>query len=415
MTIRHSIVIALVNLLLIGTAQATDFSYTPSARTMMRADSNVRGGSTKQESAWGFEMGGGTTLRAQNDEWLSELIPNVNIRRFPIGNNLDSDGYSVAFNNDWKRPGYVAGLDFSYSRDSTLGAETTETGIKNDVIDRDSIQLQPSATWFATDRLSLQGSFLFSDISFLKAGNTGFVDYRYLQGSAGANYLWQDDLQVFANFFVSDFSVPSLSTKTRSYGGQTGATWKWDQSLEITGAMGWISSDVEFLNQQLVVLFVPPPPHFAVISTPETTNTSGPIASATIRKNFETVTAKLDYSRQVSPSGRGVQSSADRIYGTIGKKFSNRLALEFDGLYEMRELQAQDITANASALDLNHDYTELRGIVRYRFAPEWTISATYRFAHSIGTNVGNSTAVNGHSVYLVVDFNGLPKMFWNGL
>ncbi len=378
----------------------------------MRLDDNIRGASQNGEEAVGFDMGGGVSLKAQNDSITSEIFPRFNLRRFAVGEDLDADEYSVAFNNDWLQPYYTTGLDFSYVRDSTLTTELTDAGRQNDVTNRNSISVQPSASYFLTDKLALQSSFMFNDVTFIDAATSGFFDFRYLQGSAGISYKWREDLTTFANFFASDFDVTDQNSTTRTYGGQTGATWIWDETFELSGALGWVASDIQFTEQQLALAFNPT--RIVIVDVPAQASAAGPIASVTLRKVFDKTVAKFDYSRQVSPSGRGSQSTADRISLALERKLSDNLSLLFDGLHEMRSAQSQEVNPGLGVQDLNRDFSELRGAVRYRLTKLWTLGASYRHAHSQSNNLNSSFSADVNTVFLTVDYNGLPNTFWNG-
>jgi hypothetical protein len=391
---------------------AFDFTWTPVVRTAMRIDDNIRGASANGEDALGFDMGGGVSLKAQNDSITSEIFPRFNMRRFAVGEDLDADEYSVAFNNDWLQPYYTTGLDFSYVRDSTLTTELTDAGRQNDVTNRDSISVQPSASYFLTDKLALQSSIMFNDVAFIEAATSGFFDFRFLQGSAGISYKWREDLTTFANFFVSDFDVKDQNSTTRTYGGQTGATWIWDETFEVSGALGWVASNIQFTEQQLALAFNPT--RIVIVDVPAQATAAGPIASVTLRKIFDRTIAKFDYSRQVSPSGRGSQSTGDRISLALERKLSDNLSLLFDGLHEKRSAQSQEINPGLGAQDLNRDYTELRGAVRYRLTKLWTLGASYRHGRSQSTNLNSSSIADINTVFLTVDYNGLPNTFWNG-
>ncbi len=380
----------------------------------MRLDDNVRGSVGDGDGAVGFDLGGGVNLRAQNETFVSEIVPRVNLRRFAIGDNLDADEYSVGFNNDWTRERYTTGLDFSYVRDSTLSTEATDTGLRDDVTDRDSISVQPNASYLITDRFSLQSSFLFNDVSYIDAGSTGYFDYRYLQGSIGANFMWQDDVTLFANIFVNDFDVKDLDSQTRNYGGQAGATLRWDPTLEASGTLGWIISNIAYVDQRLV--FIPfPLPHLVVVSDPVEGTTNGPIASVSIKKIFDSVETKLDYSRQVTPSGRGSLGTADRVAVALEKKLSALLSLQLGGFHEMRSSEDRNAGINApvSGRVLNRDYTEVRGGIRYRLSNEWMMSANYRHTRNQNDSLSKSEAANANTISIAVEYNGIPNTFWN--
>lgn len=390
-------------------SHAAEFTYSPLARAVMRLDDNIRGSSVDQESAWGFDVGGGVLLKAQTEALKSELTPRFNVRRFIVGDDLDTEEYSVNANNDWLQERYALGLDVSYARDSTLTAEATDSGRRNDVKDRDTVALSPSASWYVTDRLTATGTFFFTDVAYLDAANTGLVDYDYMQASTGASYLWRENAQVFASFFVSQFRTPDLDGKTLSFGGQTGMTWRWSETLETTGSLGWIASDIEFVQQELAIA-VDPLPRVVVLDVPSEASASGPIAAVSIRKEFETVEAKFDYTRQVSPSGRGSQSTADRIALNLKKRLSDRLSLLFDGLHEIRTAEG-----DLQIRDLNRDYSELRGTVRYRVTRELVALASYRFGHRQSTSGTSDNTADSNSVFLTLVLTGMPKKLWSSM
>lgn len=406
-------------------AQAMDFSWAPFAKAETRMYDNVRGVSDRNvrqnaEAAWGFDTGGGVNLKAQSETLTSELLPRFNFRRFVIGDNLDADEYQVAFNNDWLQERYALGLDVSYIRDSTLTNEFDETGaFRVDVTNRDSVLLNPTAIWFMNDRTAVNGGFFYNDVSYVDAEGTGFVDYEYKQGTAGINHRWRDNATVFGNFYLSEFQAAddgnrlngNQESKTRSYSGMAGMTWQWDPTLETTGAVGWIASDLEFFDTALALVLTPAPA-IVVLSTPAEASASGPLAQVNIRKTFDTLVARFDYSRQVSPSGRGSQSRADRLALNVEKRLSPQFSLVFVGTYDIRSTEAENIGAGAgTAAVLNRDYAELLGSVRYRINQEWSVSATYRHGYRQSTNLNFSQSAHTNVFLLAVNFNGLPNPF----
>ncbi len=398
-------------------AIATEVTWQPSARSMMRIEDNIRGASLEKESAWGFDTGGAVNLRARTETLTSEIVPRFNLRRFIIGDNLDADEYSITSTNDWVRERSALGLDFSYSRDSTLTSEATDAGRVDDVKNRDSIIVTPSVSYALTDVVSAQSSFTYNDVSYVDVGNSGLIDYTYLQGTAGLNYQWGEQLLFFANTSVSNFKAPETESTTRTYGGQTGATLTWDENLTLTAAIGWNSSDIKFVEQQVIVV-ADPFPRLALVSVKDEASSSGPIANVSIRKIFETTVMKFDYVRQVSPSGRGSQSNSDRVTLNVVTRLNDRLSLIFDGQYDSRTAEGATsggaVLGGGAARDLNRDYAEVRGAIRYQIFEEWYLSAAYRFGHRTSTNLTNVDVADSNSVFLTVDYNGLRQDYWGG-
>ena len=151
-------------------------------------------------------------------------------------------------------------------------------------------------------------------------------------------------------------------------------------------------------------LLDPPPPHFVIIEKNVTAQSSGPIANFSLLKQFgQSSLAKLEYSRQLGPGGRGTQTTSDRIGLRAELKLKQNWLLTLSGSQDMRTSQG-----GLFAGDSNRDFTELRGALRYDISREWSTTGTYRFAYR--QNTGLSTdAASGHAVMLSLDYNGLPR------
>jgi hypothetical protein len=384
---------------------AAQFDWKPDARSTMRLEDNVRGTSANPEAAWGFDTGGGVSISRSTGVLRSELKPKFNLRRFIVGSNLDADEYSVALNNEWAGDKFRANVDTSYARDSTLTTEGPDVRRINDVKNRDSLTVAPSITYALSERTSLQSTFLFNDVTYIDAIDSGLVDYQYILGSTGVTYSLWDGLDLFASFVVSNFDVPDLNSTTRSYTEKIGGTWRASESLSMSAALGWILNDIKFEELE-AVLVAQPVPRFEVVSVAKRTSSNGPIASVSIEKAFAQSVMRFDYTRQVSPSGRGAQSESDSMAFKHVHNLSQRLSLSLDGLYEIRAAQGGDSVPNAiNAGDLNRDYFEVKAGLRYQLTEEWATSASYRFGHRKNTGLQSDIAET-NSFYLTVDYNG---------
>lgn len=391
------------------TVGAVDVTWAPQATASTHLHDNVRGAATGEEAALGFDVGAGVDFEAKSESITSSLIPRFNVRRFPIGENLDADEYFVKFNNEWKRETVTTDLKFDYARDSTLINEATDTGVIGDVKNRDSVTLNPSISWAINDKYSAQTSFLFNSVAYLDATNSGLIDYQYLQGSTGVTYTIDPTTQIFGNFFVSDFRTPDISGKTRTYGGQAGLAKVLTETFDITAALGYVSSDIQFLDQQLALVF-DPLPRIVLVTVPNEVTSTGLIANVSLRKKFENINAKFDYTRQVSPSGRGAQSSSDRLELRADQRITQRLTLNFDGSYEMRATEG-----NRTITALDRDITTLTWSARYRLNEQWGLSFTYRFSHRTSNQTLQTSAVaNSNAVFLALDLNGLARPLFDG-
>lgn len=390
---------------------AIEFSWAPQAKVMTRADDNVRGAARSPETAWGFDTGASVNFLAQTDQIVSELIPRVNARRFVVGDNLDADEYSVTFNNKLKLEQLVSTVNFTYARDSTLiTTEAADTGLRNDVTNRDTITVAPSLYYAVDDRLTAHCNFLVSDVKYSDSGTSGLVGYKYLQGGSGIQYLLTDRIEPFFTVTISEFDAPTVKSSTRTYGAQAGTVFHWDSTLDLTASLGWNVNKIDFTTTE-PVLVVTPVPHIEQVERPDSAWTNGPNAMVSVQKTFERSNLRFDYSRAVSPSGRGSQSNSDRLDASVSHKFSERLSLLVAALYEMRSSQAENIPGLLSSQDLNRDYTEARTSLRYQICDEWTTAISFRYGYRKSNGSATRETAHANAVYLSLDYNGMRKSF----
>jgi hypothetical protein len=391
-------------------AIATEYSVVPRARVTMRAEDNIRGAQDNGEGAIGFDSGGGLDLFAKSETVTSQLSPHANFRRFFVGDDIDADEYGVVFNSDWTGEHIGASVDFSYARDSTLTSEATDAGLINTVAARDNVSLKPNFVYRLTEALSSQTTFLYQSVSYNTSNLSEFVDYEYKQFSTGLNYDVARNWLLFANVNVSQFDTSQIKSGTRNYSGQLGITWHWSPTFETTGAVGWNHSAVHFFEVRNI--FVPSPtPRLISVEVPADSTSSGPIAMASIQKAFENYVYKLDYSRQVSPSGRGSQTEADHIVGTIKRRVTARFQVELEGIYDMQSAGSLGPSGTQLSGILNRDYLSASLNARYALTPEWALTGIYRYTKRESNSELFTISAEGNALYFVVEFNGEPIVY----
>ncbi|MBI5617989.1 MAG: hypothetical protein HY943_17035 [Gammaproteobacteria bacterium] len=393
-------------LLLPVACDAADLSWMPEADVKMRAYDNVRWSASNPEAAWGTEGGGGVDLKAASDTWSSELHPHANLRRFMIGKNLDADEYSVAFNNGLHLERLTSDVKFRYSHDSTLVSETTTAGLRNDITDRDTIDIHPTLRYLINDLTSAEVGFLYNDVTFANPGNAGLIDYSYMQASFTLTRVIDPVSSVFLQPYVSDFRTPQVGGGTRSYGGQVGYARRFSETLDANVAVGFVSSDIDFLTPTLTIL-PNPVPHFAVINVKDTAGSDGPIVGLTINKKFSNDTATFEYSRQVSPSARGSQSQADHIRLGLHHPFSPRFWVSVSGIYDMRNAEGNRLVA-----DLNRDQAEMNASIGYRLTEQLTFETFYRYVWA--SIPVNSTTLDVNTLFVGIRYSGGPRPVLGG-
>lgn len=411
------LVLGLLTATPVAPVHAVDLSWQPQLRVGTRSTDNLRSTVDDQEAVWGFDTGGGLALKAATDTWQTNINPGFNVRRFVIGENADAEEYNVRSQSQWAVNERAAlSLVADYARDSTLTTDQTDAGVETDIINRDTVTLQPAVNYALTDLTSVNASFLYSDVTFKTPPGGNFVNYDYKQVNVGATRYLNDTLTLFGRGFVSEFRTPSRDSSTLTYGSMGGVNYRHSETLDGDFSVGYSMSDIDFVSQtQTGVVFagfnpLTGQPIFQPVftATPDSTSSGGPIASATIRKNFENLKTSLVYNRAVSPSTRGTQTIADDIVVILEQRLSSRLTLGLRGGYNMQSAEADEVGA-VNQLNLDRDQVLVMPSVRYRFTEEFSISAVYRFVWSHQAEPVRNTYNN--SLFVTLSYVGVPNTF----
>ena len=395
---------------------AFELSWQPRVRIGTRVTDNLRTSRVDQEGAWGFDTGGGLIVEAQSDAWRSRITPAFNIRRFAIGEGADAEEYEVRTSSEWafvERA--TASLDFDYIRNSTLTTELADTGRQTTVANRDTIYVAPGMSYQLTDRTSMNAGFVYSDVSFQEIPGSPFSDYEFKQGNVGVVHAFDARLSLFANGYVREFVTDAVEGKSLTYGGQSGVTFRYSETLDGDFAVGYTQSEIDFQRRQSdgFQLVVDPLTGqlriieaFSLVDANTTEN--GPIASASIRKRFsESTRSELNYVRSVSPTVFGAQSISDDIQVMIVHRLTNRFSVKFDGRYNMRSTESQELDVQPRNID--RDQVVMSGALRYTVTPEIVVSANYRFVHNELNDLNDSSTNN--TLFLNFVYNGEPNFY----
>ena len=258
-----------------------------------------------------------------------------------MGEDLDADEYGIRSDHQWKLSELLsATLKADYYQDSTLSTELTDVGRQNDVADRDTLTLQPGIIYQLDAKNAVNMGFAYTDVTTDPKAN--LIDYTYSQASLGGTHSLSETMQVFLSGFVSWFDVPSVQSSTATYGLRTGVTWQWNEFTEIEGSIGYLSSDIDFIDQFFAIV-ADPAPRIVLVKEARKASTSSPIAGFSISRSFEYLKTSFQYSRQVSPTVRGQQSLEDSMSAGVDYQFSRELTAGISGQYNIRASQSEQV------------------------------------------------------------------------
>ena len=289
-----------------------------------------------------------------------------------------------------------------------MSSEATDLGIKNDVTDRDTVSISPNLSYVLNEETSARMDFSYTDTTFARGQQTGFIDYSYMQASLQVNRTLSERDSLFATPFVSNFESPQINSKTRTYGGQLGYRRIFSPTLEATATLGFVSSTIDFLDQRPdlnrpVRVFDFATFQFRTIfpfaeTFSNTAATDGMITSAHVVKKFESGKIALDYSRQVSPTARGSQEISDAIIVNADRNLSSRWSVGAYGSYVMATAESDLRTQN-----LNRDQSFMQLACTYRLTEHISLQSAYSFAYRPGTDFSGSVGQHGISLYFLYD------------
>jgi len=386
-------------------AMAIEFTAKPEFSTGARATDNVLFSSENMQDAVGFDTGGSVNLIGQSDSYRTTFTPSFNLRRFAVGDNLDADEYGVRSAHEWKVTDALnATLKADYYQDSTLSTELTDVGRQNDVTDRDTLSLQPGLIYQLDAGNAFNMGFAYTDVT--TDPKAGLIDYTYSQASVGGTHSLSETMQTFVSGFVSWFDVPSLRSSTTTYGIQTGVTWQWDEVTRVEASVGYLTSDINFIDQYLAIVS-DPIPRVVLVQEARTASTSGPIAAFSLTRDFEHLKARFEFSRQLSPTLRGQQSLEDSMTVGADYEFSREFTAGISGQYNIRAAQSEQV--GLAAADLNTDQITTSGYLGFRYSEHISIRAEYRYSHQALNTITAGSDSNG--VFLNLNYSGDPFSF----
>ena len=392
-------------LCLIFPVGAVEFTGTPQLSSSARATDNVLFASDSPQTALSFDNGGLVNLVGQSEIYRTTITPSFNLKRFAVGDILDADEYGIRSDHEWQATdALTATLKADYYQDSTLSTELIDVGRQNDVAIRDTLSLRPGVVYRFDADNTINVGYAYTDIA--TDPTAGQVGYTFAQASFGYGYAISETIQTSLSGFVSWYDVASLQSSTKTYGLQSGVTWRWDETTTIDASFGYLLSDIDFINRFITVI-ADPFPRPVLVEAPQSASTSGPIAAFSIQKTFEYLRINFNFSRQLSPTMRGQQSLEDSMNLSADYQFSRKLSVGVNGQYNLRSAQSEEV--GFADADLNTDQISVSGYVGYRYGEHLSLRAEYRYAHQdLMTTLATS---DSNAIVISLNYAGDPFSF----
>lgn len=283
---------------------------------------------------------------------------------------------------------YTFGFDGGYTRDNTLQGELQQTGLVLQFTQRNMWTAVPSLKVGITERLSWQSRYQFIDTSYQDGQRLGLIDYQVHGGTTGFTYnvSLRDQVQMTGEYtFVR---IPAAGLTTTYYGVQGG--WTHDFGHRVIGTA---SGGGRLVNSDLTI------PVGGTLASQETVW----VYSASLSKQFERTTVRVDGGREINPSGFGRLLRTDRVGGTLVHNLTETLSASLSGgLYFVSGIGSTPL--NRSIVQTR--FFSVNPSVSWKFAQWWTLDVSYTYAQRAVDQLDQRN--DSHSTFVMLTYGG-PK------
>lgn len=283
---------------------------------------------------------------------------------------------------------HTLGLDGGFTRDNTLQGELQRTGLVLQFTQRNMWTAVPSWKVGITERLSWQSRYQFIDTSYQDGRRLGLIDYQVHGGTSGVTYnvSLRDQVQMTGEYtFVK---IPSVGLKTTYYGVQGG--WTHDFGHQVIGT---VSGGGRLVNSDQSL------PGGGALASHEIVW----VYSASLSKQFERDTVRVEGGREINPSGFGRLLQTDRVGGTFVHTLTETLSASLSGnLYFVSGIGSTPFSRSI----VQTRFFSVNPSVSWKFAQWWTLDVSYAYAQRSIDQLDQRN--DSHSTFVMLTYGG-PK------
>ncbi len=324
-------------------------------------------------AVWGSILTPSIKLSSSTEVSQTSASVLLNLNRYTGATGLDRNDQFYTLSSNYKTERDIWAGDFSYTRDSTLSSELSQTGIVLTRAQRSLLSLAPSWTRMLSERTSLKLGYQFNNVSY--AGGTAFGLVDYTNHAVEADWMYQATENDLVNMSVSysRFQTANASYTANTVGVQGGLTHSFSETMKGTVLLGVNQSKSTLKSQslQLVSIF---PLVFTQVQSTQTSSNLVPVVSATLNKQFETGSINGSASRQLVPGGNGSLVETDRLGLDATHNFNERLAGSVNGAVYRSRYIGDAVSAASSR------YYELVFNLDWQMSERWKLESGYRYA-----------------------------------
>ena len=267
-------------------------------------------------------------------------------------------------------------FDGGFTRDNTLRGELLQTGLVLGFTQRNLWNLAPSWTHAFTERLSLQGTYNYSNATYENGARLGLVDYDVHSGSTALSYRLteRDQVQAIGNY--THFSVPAANAlRSNIAGAQLSFSHSFSESLtgSLAGGPQIISSAIHVGPNRIV-----------------DTQTVW-IAHVNLRKQWDDAYAEVVASREIVPSGFGLLLQTERVGVTLSKDVTEQLTASVNG----QVFLSSSVASKAAPITVpENQYVSVTPRLTWKMYEWWALDLSYSYRQRDVESVNQHASAN---------------------
>lgn len=366
-----------------GAAFATDYSLGGTLRVDAYHDDNIRLLEENGPSAFGQTIAPTIKAAATSERFEASLDTQLRFLRFNRSE-LDSDDQTLQGNLLWRAERSESRLMARWIRDSTLTSEQLDSGRVGDASRRETYLIQPSWTYYLTERNLLTVSGFYNDSDYR---DDAFVDYQYLQASLRWTHILSERVHflmqaLYSEYQSADRDFPtfrqSYSQQNNDTGLQIGGQYRWSENLTATALIGQSRSKQRYDVDDPIGYcrsFLAP---FAPLCQLEDSENDLSTLDASLNWNTERNQLTVNATRSTQPSSDGQVLEATQLHTNWVYRFWEHGDLVVNLTVGRHTAAGGDQSVSARS-ERDFGYASLG--YRHQLSETWSLSTTYQYRY----------------------------------
>ena len=327
--------------------------------------------------------------------WETKLSARIRSHNYS-DDTLDTNDQFFDLTGQYSSERNIFALSYNYDFDSNLSSTSTDFGISGRRVNRKMQSLAPQYTRLLTERLVLSASYIYTDVDYLEAENTGYTPYITESGLLSLAYdLTEKDKLTFSLQAVDYTSKNDLITY-QLFSSRIGVDHKFSEILSTDFMIGASRQNSTSLTTQSFDFF-----GNIIVQTQEVDfENRGFVLDAGIKQLLERgeITGRISRNNVTNSFG-----GLDRV-NQLRFNFSDKISSLWRYALGAR---IEDITSISSGTrTTDRDVLFFDAIIYYSITEKWKANASYRYIQrKFKSDTSDDRAPHSNRVYIGLTYN----------